>query len=121
MNAAAWTAFLATWTRAIAERTTSNLNEKRAVNPVCGLGFPGATEVDLAQTETRLGTLLPRSYREFVKASNGLNQPFSYVPACGGDFWPVAQPDWFTVRNAGWIEAYEGVDDGSAHPEEYSF
>ena len=121
MNATEWTTFLTTWTRAIAERKTNNPNEPRVVHPVYGLGFPGATEVDLAQAEARLGTRLPRSYREFLKATNGLNQPFSYVPACGGDFWPAAQVDWFNARNAGWIEAYDGVDDVSLQPASLRF
>lgn len=35
------------------------------------LGYPGATEAQIAQAEARLGMVLPRSYREFLKVTNG--------------------------------------------------
>ena len=116
MKSTEWKEFISTWTAALAERKTHNPNEPRALHPTHGLGFPGATEADLVTAESRLGTRLPRSYREFLKATNGLKQPFSYVPACGGDFWPAAGLDWFSARNAEWINAYEGVDDGLVLP-----
>jgi hypothetical protein len=119
MDAAEWKNFLATWTRELVERKSNNPNARRDLNPVTGLGFPGATEAQIAGAEARLGVHLPPSYREFLKATNGLHQPFTYVPACGGDFWSVQDIEWFKVRNAEWINAYEGVDDpgtsGSMH------
>ena len=82
---------------------------RRAIDSVNGLGFPGATDEQIAALESRLGVRLPRSYSEFLKATNGLLQPYSYVAACGGDFWPAASVDWFEARNADWIAAYEPV------------
>jgi hypothetical protein len=110
MNAAEWTIFLATWTREIAEQSTHNPNARRAIDHVYGLGAPGATDEQIAAAEARLGVSLPSSYSEFLKATNGLNQPYSYVASCGGDFWAATDVDWFAVRNAEWIEAYTGVD-----------
>ena len=121
MKAKDWTTFLATWTRELGERKTRNPNERRVVDPTYGLGFPGATDAQIHATEARLGVTLPPSYCEFLKATNGLLQPFSYVAACGGDFWPAQDVDWFAVRNAEWIDAYEGVDEasGKAAPERF--
>ena len=39
------------------------------------LGYPGATEEQIMNLETRLGRKLPPSYRAFLKASNGFRQP----------------------------------------------
>jgi hypothetical protein len=83
---------------------------------VHGLGLPGATDAQVAAAESRLGVNLPPSYSEFLKATNGLLQPYSYVASYGGDFWPVAEIDWFPMRNSEWIEAYAGVDEDSDRP-----
>ena len=121
MKASEWKDFLATWTREMVARKTRNPNERRVPNAEHGLGFAGATEDQIRAAEARLGASLPPSYVEFLRASNGLLQPFSYVAACGGDFWPAADLDWFAVRNGEWIDAYEGVDDaaGKVGPERF--
>jgi hypothetical protein len=111
MNAAEWTTFLATWTREIVARETENPNTRREIDPIHGLGFPGATDAQIAATEARLGVALPPSYSEFLKATNGLRQPYDYVAACGGDFWSIADVDWFSARNTEWIEAYGVLDE----------
>lgn len=121
MRADEWKAFLATWTREIAARDTKNPNTPRAIDPVYGLGFPGATDQDIAAAESRLGTKLPPSYSEFLRATNGLLQPYNYVASYGGDFWPASGIDWFAARNSEWIDAYEGVDEGMIPPGVPSF
>jgi hypothetical protein len=113
MKASEWKTFLATWTREVAARKTRNPNEPRIVHPVNGLGFPGATDEEIQATEARLGITLPPSYSEFLKATNGLQQPYTYVAACGGDFWAAVDVDWFAVRNAEWIDSYEGIADAA--------
>jgi hypothetical protein len=89
--AAEWKTFLGTWTREIAALETKNPNTKRPIDSVNGLGFPGATDAQIAAAESRLGVRLPPSYSEFL--------------------WPVEEIDWFRVRNAEWIEAYAVVDE----------
>src|SRR5947209_7349056 len=44
------------------------------------LGYPGATEDQLRQTDDRLGTTLPPSYRAFLLVSNGWRLPGTFVP-----------------------------------------
>lgn len=111
MNASEWKAFLATWTREVGLRATENPNTPRVIDRSLGLGFPGASDEEIATAEARLGATLPRSYSEFLKATNGLLQPYDYVAACGGDFWPAADVDWFRTRNADWIAAYDPMGD----------
>jgi len=113
MNAAEWRTFLATWTTEIAAQDSRNPNAPREIDPVYGLGAPGATGEQIAAAEARLGVTLPPSYSEFLKATNGLRQPFEYVASSGGDFWPAADVDWFAVRNAEWIDAYAVVDEAT--------
>jgi hypothetical protein len=113
MKASEWKTFLATWTRELMARETRNPNERRLLDPLHGLGFAGATADEIRAAEAKLGMTLPPSYSEFLKATNGLLQPYSYVAACAGDFWPAADVDWFATRNTEWIEAYDGVDEAA--------
>lgn len=109
MSTIDWRSFLADWTRAIRARRTPNANAPRVPNDAHGFGAPGATEAQLAATERRLGIRLPPSYRAFLATTNGLHQPYAYVATTGGDFWPAERVDWFRVRNADWIAAYDGL------------
>jgi hypothetical protein len=66
------------------------------------LGFPGASEVQIAAVEARLSIRLPPSYREFLKVSNGWRQttPFIYR------ILAVEEVEWFAIRHAEWIESF---------------
>lgn len=70
------------------------------------LGYPGASEEEIALLESRLGIRLPLSYRTFLTESNGWRNcgPFVY------DLWPCSDVRWFRERHQGWIDAY-------VHPE----
>lgn len=91
-----WRAFLTEWMRALG--STDALPA-------------GASETMIAEAEARLGVRLPPSFRAFLAATNGLRQPREYIATTGGDFWPVAQLEWFRVRNAEWIAAYADMID----------
>ncbi|UIE39673.1 SMI1/KNR4 family protein [Leptodesmis sichuanensis] len=66
------------------------------------LGYPGATEAQIAQAEARLGMVLPRSYREFLKVTNGwyLTTPF----VC--KLWSTDEIERFAVRRQDWINDF---------------
>jgi SMI1 / KNR4 family (SUKH-1) len=66
------------------------------------LGYPGATEEQIARAETRLGIALPPSYREFLKVTNGWRQttPFIY------QLWSTEEIEWFPIRHQDWIHAF---------------
>jgi hypothetical protein len=103
MNTDEWKAFILEWSERIAQQDLDNYyGEERNFDPVHGYGTTGA----IAATESRLGIALPPSYKEFLKASNGLKQPLEQLVTTGGDFWPAEEIDWFRVRNKEWIDAW---------------
>lgn len=66
------------------------------------MGYPGASEDQIAEREKKLGIRLPPSYREFLKVSNGWRHPGFFVY----ELYPVEKTDWFRARNQSWIRAY---------------
>ncbi len=85
------------------------------------LGYPGATEEQLAQLEERLGTPLPPSYREFLQFTNGWRDTGHFIPA----IWSTEEVEWFAVRNQdaidGWLEGerYDGNEPLPVPDDEY--
>jgi len=59
------------------------------------LGYPGATEDQIAGLEARLGKSLPPSYRAFLKVSNGFRQPGMMTER----ILSIDEVDWFRVRH----------------------
>jgi hypothetical protein len=86
------------------------------------LGFPGATEEQIAAAEARLGTTFPPSYREFLKVSNG----WRHVCYSIDKVWSVEDVEWFRTRHQGWIDGWTkgaavfGVDPPVVSDEDYS-
>lgn len=70
------------------------------------LGYPGATEEEIQQAETRLGTQLPPSYREFLKVSNGWRITSPFID----QVWSTDEIAWFSERNQYWIDAYRNAE-----------
>lgn len=66
------------------------------------LGYPGATEEQIAQAEARLGVRLPPSYREFLMVSNGWRVLTRFIY----QLWSTDEIEWFRVRNQDWIDAW---------------
>ena len=112
-----WKALLTQWSQDIlASRYTAKLPAE--VRASGWLGFPGATEDQIAQAEARLKTTLPPSYREFLKATNGWRMAGSFV----GKLWSTEEIEWFTTRHQDWIDAWNvglGSDPESVPDEEY--
>ena len=69
------------------------------------LGFPGASEGQLAELEARLGTTLPPSYRSFLRVSNGFLQPGVIVPR----LLPASEVAWLRELDPDTIEAWTDV------------
>ena len=66
------------------------------------LGYPGATEEQIINAETRLATKLPPSYREFLKISNGWRTAdWSELK-----LWSAEEVDWFATRNQDWSDGW---------------
>src|SRR5579859_5995010 len=66
------------------------------------LGYPGASEEQIAALEQRLGVALPPSYRAFLAYSNGWRATGHFIPA----IWSTEEVEWFAVRNQDTIDAW---------------
>ena len=63
------------------------------------LGYPGASEKEITQAESRLGVKLPPSYRQFLCVSNGwFNSDWTDLELYGTE-----QIEWFKLTNPDWI------------------
>jgi hypothetical protein len=73
------------------------------------LGYPGATEEQLARTEERLGVSLPPSYSAFLATSNGWRCPSTSIPR----LWAAEEIERLAVTDPdaidGWSEHTEPV------------
>jgi hypothetical protein len=103
MNSFNWESFLRQWSRELLESITDNPEKLPSeVIESKWLGYPGATEKQIARAEARLGMALPPSYREFLKVTNGWRQttPFIYR------LWSTEDIEWFSVRHQDWINSF---------------
>ena len=103
MNSFNWESFLRQWSRELLASITDNPEKLPSeVIESKWLGYPGATEKQIARAEARLGMALPPSYREFLKVTNGWRQttPFIYR------LWSTEDIEWFSVRHQNWINSF---------------
>jgi hypothetical protein len=91
MPAFDWLSFLRQWSAAILaspDREFFNLPQEAVESG--WLGFPGATDDQLATAEARLGVDLPPSYRAFLMASNGWRHTGTFIER----LLPVEEIHW---------------------------
>jgi hypothetical protein len=104
MSSFDWESFLQQWSEAILE----SLDEAELallppeVLDSGWLGYPGATEEQIRQTESRLGVQLPPSYRDFLKVTNGWRQTTTFIHR----LWSTEGIERFAARHPKWIEAF---------------
>lgn len=103
MSSFNWERFLKRWSR---EMIAAIVRDQGHLPPAIlrseWLGYPGATEQQIAQAEARLGTSLPSSYRAFLKVSNGWRR----TPLFSNQLWSTEEIEWFAVRNQAWIDDF---------------
>lgn len=97
-----WQRFLENWSQEYLSFTQRTDDLPLEVLESGWLGFPGATEDQIATAEARLSVKLPGSYREFLSISNGWRQttPFIYRVL------PIEEVEWFHIRHPDWIAAF---------------
>lgn len=97
-----WYKFLEQWSHEFIATSPKKNHLPEEVVASGWLGFPGATEEEITQAETRLNISLPPSYREFLKVSNGWRQttPFIYR------VWSIDEIEWFVTRHRDWIASF---------------
>ena len=82
------------------------------------VGYPPASEEQIAALEYRIGATLPPSYRAFLAVSNGWRQTSTFIDRV----WSTEDVDWFAVRHQDWIDAYaepaREADGGAAYADE---
>lgn len=106
MTAFDWRAFLARWSTEWPQDAQYRAQAPPEVVPMGWLGYPGATESQIAAAETRLGIALPPSYRAFLRVSNGwrCTSPFIYR------LWSTSEIEWLSVRNQHLIDVWTAAD-----------
>ncbi|UIE37551.1 SMI1/KNR4 family protein [Leptodesmis sichuanensis] len=104
MSAFDWKSFLQQWSQAILESMTEEQLAQLPPDVIATgwLGYPGATEQQLAQVEAQLRMPLPPSYREFLKVSNGWRQMTPFIHK----LWSTEGIAYFASRHLQWIEAF---------------
>ena len=70
------------------------------------LGYPGATEEEIAAAEQRLETTLPPSYRTFLSITNGWRNTSPFID----HLWSTHQIAWLTERNQDLIDVWTAPD-----------
>lgn len=115
-----WKRFILEWSQRIAAQDFGeNAEYTRNFDPVFGYGAAGVSDEIISATEARLSTVLPPSYKEFLRVTNGLKQPFEQMAATGGDFSPIERIDWFRVDYSDWITAWCEQDPFEVPDEDY--
>jgi hypothetical protein len=105
MNETGWKALLKEHNRELLSYEEVVERLPREVIKKGWLGYPGASEEEVATIEKRLAMSLPPSYRAFLKVSNGWRFPsVSIIP----DLTPAAKIAWFREHNQDWIDVYVG-------------
>src|ERR1700724_972012 len=97
-----WKAFLTQWSRDLLQDDTLTKRLPADVVASGWLGYPGATDDQIAASEARLGTRLPPSYSAFLAVTNG----WHYTTSSIYKLWSTDEVEWFAVRHQDWIDAY---------------
>ena len=115
MQAFDWQNLMARWNAALLADSEIDSYVEPEVIDSSWLGFPGATEGQIAAAQHRLGVSLPPSYREFLKHTNGwriLNFTIERL-------WSTEEVEWFAVNHQRIIDAWQQEDRLSISDEEY--
>lgn len=96
-----WEPFLRRWSQEVlaSHDSTSLPND---VQNSGWLGYPSATDAEIAQAESRLNTIFPPSYRAFLKVSNGWRKTTPFIDR----LWSTEELEWFATRHTDWIEDF---------------
>ncbi|MBM0743426.1 SMI1/KNR4 family protein [Phormidium sp. CLA17] len=79
------------------------------------LGYPAASEAQIAEAETRLNTRFPPSYRAFLAVSNGWrNSDWTEM-----HLYSTSEIDWFASRNQEWISTWQSAGQSPLLDEKY--
>lgn len=97
-----WRPLLERWSREWLEDRDYLVELPDEVVEAAWLGFPPATEEEIAEAERRLGVALPPSYRAFLRVTNGWRRTSPFIERV----WGTDQVEWLQVRNKELIEIW---------------
>ena len=104
MSAFAWERFLKQWSCSLIDSMKGDELAQLPPEVIASgwLGYPGATEAQIAQAEAHLGLTLPPSYREFLKVTNGWRKTTPFIHK----LWSIDDIERCAVRHQAWINAF---------------
>ena len=102
MDRAGWYSFLQRWSTKLLESGLYPSDLLQSFIASSWLGFPGASDEQIVQAETRLGVTLPPSYRTFLGVSNG----WHIADLLTERLWSAEEIEWFATRHQDWIDAW---------------
>jgi hypothetical protein len=99
-----WNFFLRQWSRDLLERLEDNefTSLPKEVVDARWLGYPIATDAEIAVAEARLETTLPPSYRNFLAVSNGWQKLDVLIEK----LWSIEEVQWLASSNQELIDAW---------------
>lgn len=99
-----WNLFLRQWSRDLLERLEDSefVSLPPEVIEARWLGYPGATEAEIAEAQARLGTTFPPSYRNFLAVSNG----WLKLDDLTDRLWSAQDIEWLAAKNQELIDAW---------------
>ena len=106
-----WTAFLRDYNIALIEDEALGEQVAEAALGADWLGAPGLDATQLAALEKRLDRPLPKSYRDFLAASDG----WRITGALGLRLWPAAKVGWLRDTGKSWVQEW-GSGSGDGRP-----
>lgn len=71
------------------------------------LGFDKASDLDISVKEKSLGLVLPKSYKDFLKTTNGFRQ----ISLFSGNLYSVDTIDWLKNTDKDFIDLFDESDD----------
>jgi len=102
-----WYAFLQQWSEEWLQDSRFRAAAPAEVLASGWLGYPGATDAQIAAAEMRLGGVaLPPSYRGFLRESNGWRNTSTFIRRV----WSTEEIDWLAARNPHLVEIWTTTD-----------
>jgi HEAT repeat protein len=109
-----WKDLLTQWSEEIIESGEFEDELPSEVATSGWLGYPAATEEEIAAAEERLGTAFPPSYREFLQITNGWRMTTGFIERLR----PAAEVQWFSSEDQATIDAWISASGSDAMPDE---
>ena len=110
-----WRNFLTKWSKEILEFDEFRKAFSAEVITSGWFGYPGASEEEINMVETRLGILLPPSYREFLQVTNGWPWGGFFVER----MLSTREIEWYAKDNQDGIDIWVASQETDPTDEEY--